>query len=149
MASHSPRHLSKSASAISMRLRKSFIFARVPDFSHVFVFVMVVVCFRPVAFRSQTYRGMPTPPLQWTAECQLLGKICPRNATDWAAPLLNFPGNATNCVAILSLSHSVAHICGRNVPSPRHFTLRVPQFEVSYLFAARLVEYKIHMRRIV
>jgi hypothetical protein len=37
--------------------------------------------FRSVAFRSKAYRGMPTTTLQWTVECQLRGKICPRNAT--------------------------------------------------------------------
>jgi hypothetical protein len=41
-------------------------------------------CFRPVAFRSQTYCGMPTITLQLTAECQLHGKICRRMPqTEW------------------------------------------------------------------
>jgi hypothetical protein len=56
--------------------------------------------FRPVAFSSQTYRGIQTTSLQWTAECQLRDKICLRNATDQAAPPLNCPRNATKHVAV-------------------------------------------------
>jgi hypothetical protein len=63
----------------------------------------------------QTYRGMPTTTLQWTAECQLRGKILPRNATDQAALLLNCQRHATIRAAILSLWHPAAHIWAGNV----------------------------------
>jgi hypothetical protein len=63
----------------------------------------------------QIVRGMPTTTLQWTAECQIRGKFCPRNATDWATPLVNCPRNATNSPAVLCPWHSAAHIWARNV----------------------------------
>jgi hypothetical protein len=44
-------------------------------------------------------------------------------------------------------AHLSAECCIRVKSSPRHFTSRVPLFETSYLFAARLLEYK--TRRIV
>jgi hypothetical protein len=49
---------------------------------------------------------MPTTTRQYTAECQLLGKIWPRNATDRTVPLINFPRNATNPATVLSPWHS-------------------------------------------
>jgi hypothetical protein len=78
---------------------------------------------KPLAFRAQTYCGMPTTTRQLTAEGQLLSKIWPRNATDWTFPLLNFPRNATNCVPVLSPWHSAVHIWARNlakdwIPAP-------------------------------
>jgi hypothetical protein len=44
--------------------------------------------------------------LKHTAECQLLVKIWPRNATDRTVPLINFPRNATNRATVLSPWHS-------------------------------------------
>jgi hypothetical protein len=76
-----------------------------------------------LANRSQTYCGMPTTARQYTAECQLLGTIWPRNATDQKVPLLNFPRNATNRATVLSPWHSAVHIWPRNlandwIPAP-------------------------------
>jgi hypothetical protein len=76
-----------------------------------------------LANRSQMDCGMPTTTRQYTAECQLLGKIWPRNATDGTVPLLNFPWNATNRATVLSPWHSAVHIWGRNlakdwIPAP-------------------------------
>jgi hypothetical protein len=62
--------------------------------------------FRLVTFRSQTYCGMQTTTLQWTVEGQLHSQICPRIATDRAAPLLKCRRNATNRGTILDLWHS-------------------------------------------
>jgi hypothetical protein len=66
---------------------------------------------------------MPTNTRQYTEECQLLGKIWPRNATDQTVPPVNFPMNATNRVTVLSPWHSVVHIWARNlakywIPAP-------------------------------
>jgi hypothetical protein len=61
---------------------------------------------KPLAFHAQTYCGMPTTTRQYTAECQLLGKIWPRNATDQTVLLINFPRNATNRGIVLSPWHS-------------------------------------------
>jgi hypothetical protein len=46
-------------------------------------------------------------------------------------------------------THLSAELGKRLNSSSRHFTSRVPLFEVSCLFAARLLEYKIPTRRIV
>jgi hypothetical protein len=70
---------------------------------------------KPLAFCTQTYCGMPTTTRQLTAECQLLGKIWPRNATDQTFPPLNFPRKATNRATVLSLCHSAVHIWARNL----------------------------------
>jgi hypothetical protein len=80
-------------------------------------------CLKPLAFRAQTYCGMPTTTRPLTAECQLLGKIWPRNATDRTFPLLNFPQNAINRATVLSPWHSAVHIWARNlakdwIPAP-------------------------------
>jgi hypothetical protein len=40
-----------------------------------------------LANRSQVDCGMPTTTRQYTVECQLLGKIWPRNATDRTVPV--------------------------------------------------------------
>jgi hypothetical protein len=71
--------------------------------------------FKSVAFHLQIYGGKLTTTLQWTAECQLSGKICPRNATDRVAQLLNCLRNATNRAAILRPWHFTVHIWARNV----------------------------------
>jgi hypothetical protein len=62
-----------------------------------------------LANRSHMDCGMPTTTLQYTVECQLLGKIWPRNAT--------------NRVTVLSPWHSAVHIWARNlakdwIPAP-------------------------------
>jgi hypothetical protein len=67
--------------------------------------------------------GMPTTTRQYTAECQLLGKIWPRNATDRTVPLLNFPRSTTNRATVLSPWHSAVHIWERHlakdwIPAP-------------------------------
>jgi hypothetical protein len=61
----------------------------------------------------------------------------------WQSAVLT-PLISTNCGAHLSAERGI-----RLKSSPRHFTSRIPLFEVSYIFAARLLEYKIPTWRIV
>jgi hypothetical protein len=96
-----------------------------------------------LAFRAQTYCGMPATTRQFTAECQLLGKIWPRNATDRTVPLINFPPNATNRAIVLSPWHSAVQklaflgkIWARNlakdwIPVPAIITSPAPLFVTS------------------
>jgi hypothetical protein len=57
--------------------------------------------------------------------------------------------NAADCHNPRHTVHLSAELGKRLNSSSRHFTSRVPLFEASYLFAARLLEYKIPTRRIV
>jgi hypothetical protein len=52
-------------------------------------------------------------------------------------------------IATIRGTHLSAELGKRLNSSSRHFTLTVPLFEASSLFAARLLQYKIPMQRIV
>jgi hypothetical protein len=102
--------------------------------------------------------------LKWTADCQV-----PRSGCSGQVKLVairsqmhtSVCGNPRDGCSNLcnprskrrELPQSVAHMSvelgKRPNSSSRHFTLRAPLFEASYLFAARLLECKIPTRQIV
>jgi hypothetical protein len=102
--------------------------------------------------------------LKWTADCQVPNSGCRGQVKPVAIRSqiqTSICGNPRDGYYILgnpsskrrglaqSGTHLSAELGKRMNSSSRHFTSRVPLFEVSYLFAARLLEYKIPTRWIV
>jgi hypothetical protein len=103
--------------------------------------------------------------LKWTADCQVPRSGKYRSSQACGNPL----SNSYFClwqsarrflyswqsefqmprIAKIRGTHLSAELGKRLNSSSRHFTSRVPLFEASSLFAARLLEYKISTRRIV
>jgi hypothetical protein len=87
--------------------------------------------------------------LKWTAYCQVPRSGCRGKVKPVAIRSqihTSVCGNPRDGCSILGNPRSKC----RGLPqSAAHFTSRVPLFEAAYLFAARLLEYKIPTRRIV
>jgi hypothetical protein len=74
--------------------------------------------------------------LKWTVDCQV--------------PRSGFRGQVKPvAIRVLNATHLSAELSKKLNSCSRHFTSRAPLFEASYLFTARLLEYKIPTRRIV
>jgi hypothetical protein len=91
--------------------------------------------------------------LKWTADYQVprSGCCCQVKPVAIRASVILFLAiRILNlCIATIRCTHLSAELGKRLNSSSRHFTSGVPLFEASYLFAARLLEYKIPTRRIV
>jgi hypothetical protein len=106
--------------------------------------------------------------LKWTADCQaplsgcqeymLLGQACGNPLSYsyfclWQSTVQLFYSWQSTVwtprIATIRGTHLSAELSKRLNSSSRHFTSRVPLFEASYLFTARLLEYKIPTRQIV
>jgi hypothetical protein len=95
--------------------------------------------------------------LKWTADCQVPCSVCCGQVKSVAirsqihTSVCGNPrdGYFVPRIATIRGTHLCAELGKRLNSSSRHFTSRVPLFEASYLFAARLLEYKIPTKRIV
>jgi hypothetical protein len=89
--------------------------------------------------------------VKWNADCQVLPSGCRGQVKPVAIRSqihTSVCGNLRDGYSILG-THLSVELGKRLNSSYRHFTSRVPLFEASYLFAVRLLEYKIPTRRIV